>query len=319
MPRAIDYRKLYGLVLRTRYLEEAIVQEHKRGRTFGPVHLCLGQEAAGVGATAALAPEDVVTTTHRGHAHYLGKGLDLRRLCCEIWGKADGYGQGRAGHMILIDRQVGLLAGSGIVGGGIPVAVGQALAFQVKREPRVVVSCFGDGASNTGAFHEALNMAGLWRLPVVFFCENNRYGLTVHVKDHLSVEDIAVRAQGYNMPGVVVDGNRIEAVAPAVVEAVERARGGGGPTLIEAKTYRMHGFSTSDQGGYQVAADLAAWQERDPVKLGAEYLVAAAAATQAEIEVMDAAARAEVGEAVAYALAAPDPTDADLSTAVFKE
>jgi acetoin:2,6-dichlorophenolindophenol oxidoreductase subunit alpha len=319
MPPIIDYRTLYTLMLRTRHLEEAIVEEYKRGCTFGPIHLCLGQEAAGVGATAVLAPGDVVTTTHRGHAHYVGKGLDLRRLCCEIWGKADGYGRGRAGHMILIDREVGLLAGSGIVGGGIPVAVGQALAFQIKREPRVVVSCFGDGASNTGAFHEALNMAGLWRLPVVFFCENNRFGLTVPVRDHLSVEDIAVRAQGYNMPGVVVDGNRIEAVAPAVVEAVERARAGGGPTLIEAKTYRMHGFSTSDQGGYQSAEDIASWRERDPVTLGAEYLVRSGIAVQAEIESMDAAARRAVADAVASALAAPDPTDADLSTAVWKE
>jgi TPP-dependent pyruvate/acetoin dehydrogenase alpha subunit len=319
MPRTIDYRRIYGLMLKTRFLEEAIVQEHKKGKTFGPLHLCLGQEAAGVAASAVLAPEDVITTTHRGHAHYVGKGLDLRRLCCEIWGKAEGYGQGRAGHMIVADPKAGVLAGSGIVGGGLPVAVGQALAFQIKREARVVVAFLGDGASNSGAFHESLNMAGLWRLPVVFFCENNAYGLTVHVKDHLSVQDIAIRGQGYNMPGLVVDGNRMEEVAPVVVAAVERALSGAGPSLIEAKTYRLHGFSTSDTGGYQKDEDLAVWRERDPITLGADYLLKAGLASQAEIEAMDRQARSEVSEAVAYAQSAADPADLILPAAVFKE
>lgn len=319
MPRSVDYRRIYSLMLRTRYLEEAIVQEHKQGKTFGPLHLCIGQEAAGVAASAVLAAEDVITTTHRGHAHYIGKGLDLTRLCCEIWGKAEGTGQGRAGHMLVVDRGTGILPGSGIVGGGLPVAVGQALAFQIKREPRVVVAFLGDGASNSGAFHESLNMAGLWRLPVVFFCEHNVYGLTVHVKDHLSVQDIAVRAQGYTMPGLIVDGNRMEAVAPVVLAAVERALSGAGPSLIEAKTYRLHGFSTSDTGGYQREEDLAAWRARDPIRLGADYLRSTGLATPTEIEAMDRQARAEVSAAVAYALTAADPAPVAVPAAVFKE
>jgi len=319
MSLPIDYRRIYELILRTRYLEEAIIQQHKLGKTFGPLHLCLGQEAAGVAASAVLASEDVITTTHRGHAHYVGKGLNLKRLCCEIWGKAEGYGQGRAGHMIIVDRQTGILPGSGIVGGGLPVAVGQALAFQIKRERRVVVAFLGDGASNAGAFHESLNLAALWRLPVVFFCENNSYGLTVHVKDHLSVQDIAARSQAYNIPGLIVDGNRMEEVAPVVAEAADHARSGRGPTLIEAKTYRLHGFSTSDTGGYQREEDLACWRDRDPVKHGADFLLKAGLATQAEIEVMDRQAQTEVSEAVDYALAAADPADLVLPAAVFKE
>ncbi len=319
MPRVIDYRRIYGLMLQTRYLEQAIIDQHKQGKTYGPLHLCIGQEAAGVAASAVLAAEDVITTTHRGHAHYLGKGIDLKRLCCEIWGKAEGYGQGRAGHMLVVDRASGVLPGSGIVGGGLPVAVGQALAFQIKREPRVVVAFLGDGASNTGAFHESLNMAGLWRLPVVFCCESNMYGLTVHVKDHLSVQDVAVRAPAYNLPGSVVDGNRMEAVAPAVVAAVERALSGGGPTLIEAKTYRLHGFSTSDGGGYQNPDELATWRARDPITLGADYLIATGLASRAEIETMDRQAHRDVNEAVAYAQAAANPADVVLPAAVFKE
>jgi pyruvate dehydrogenase E1 component alpha subunit len=312
-------RNIFHRMLLTRYLEEAIIQEFEKNNTVGPIHLCIGQEAAGVAACIALQPDDVITTTHRGHAHYIGKGLDLRRLCCEIWGKAEGYGNGRAGHMIIFDRNSGVMGGSGIVGGGLPLAAGQALAFQLKKEDRIVAAFFGDGASNTGAFHESLNMAAKWRLPVVFFCENNAYGLTVHVDTHLSVADISVRAGAYGIPGEIVFGNDMAAVYGVMKSAVEEARNGKGPVLIEAKTYRMHGFSTSDGGGYQKESDLAHWRGKDPIDIGEDYLKRHKFATAAEIKKMKKLARTEVDEAVAYALNAAEPDAPPLPEALFKE
>ena len=313
------YRDIFYRMLLTRYLEEALIEASKKDNTYGPLHLCIGQEAAGVAACSALKPSDIITTTHRGHAHYIGKGLNLRRLCCEIWGKDEGYGKGRAGHMIVFDREKGVMGGSGIVGGGLPLAVGQALAFQMRKQDRVVAAFFGDGASNTGAFHESMNMAAKWQLPVVFFCENNAYGLTVHVDTHLSVKDIAARAQAYDIPGETVFGNDMEAVYTVMKSAVEKARNGKGPSLIEAKTYRMQGFSTTDSGGYQSESELKKWRGKDPIDLGAAFLKAKKIADAAEIKRLKETAHAEVDDAVAYALGAADPLSIPLPEALFKE
>ena len=313
-----DFKKIYYLMLQTRFLEEIIIEEHRQGRTFGPIHLCIGQEAAGVGACASLRTDDVVCPTHRGHAVYLGKGVDLEKLCCEIWGKAEGYGRGRAGHMLIFDKKHGVLGGSGIVGGGLPVAVGHALAFQYRGQDRTAVAFFGDGASNTGAFHESLNLAAKWKLPVVFFCENNRYGLTVHVDDHLSAPNIAVRAQAYGLPGKTVFGNDMVEVDRVMTEAVERARSGGGPTLIEAETYRMHGFSTSDGGGYQRPEELDYWSERDPLKLAEARLLKSEICDADEISELRRQAREDVAQAVAYAQAAAYP-DQPSPGAIYKQ
>jgi acetoin:2,6-dichlorophenolindophenol oxidoreductase subunit alpha len=319
MTEGTRYQDIFYRMLLTRYLEEAIVEAARKGNVFGPVHLCIGQEAAGVAACAALKPSDIITTTHRGHAHYIGKGLNLRRLCCEIWGKDEGYGRGRAGHMIVFDRETGVMGGSGIVGGGLPLAVGQALAFQMKKQDRVAAAFFGDGASNTGAFHESLNMAAKWRLPVVFFCENNAYGLTVHVDTHLSVKDVSVRAQAYDIPGEAVFGNDMEAVYTAMTSAVKKARKGQGPSLIEAKTYRMHGFSTTDSGGYQRESELEKWRGKDPIDIGAAFLKAGKIADAAKIKKLKKQAHAEVDDAVTYALGAADPVSIPLPEALFKE
>ncbi len=290
-----------------RELEEALGRLHKAGKTRGPIHRCDGQEAAGVAATMALAPADVVTTTHRGHAHYVGKGVPLAPLVAEIQGKATGACGGLAGHMLIADKEAGLLGGCGIVGGALPVAIGQALAFQVRKEPRVVLACFGEGAAQIGACHEAMNVAALWKLPVVFFCEHNGYGLTVPSEVQSSVADLGARAAAYAMPGHTIDGNDAVAVFRNVLAAAQRARTGDGPTLIEAKTYRMTGFSTSDMGGYQPAGEMAAWAERDPLRrLGAELDLDAA-----RLQTMLEAARAEVTAAVEAALAAPSPTARD--------
>jgi TPP-dependent pyruvate/acetoin dehydrogenase alpha subunit len=265
-----------------------------------------------------LKPDDVICTTHRGHAHYIGKGIDLKRLCCEIWGKKEGYGKGRAGHMIIFNPENGILGGSGIVGGSIPLAVGQALAFQMKKEARVAVSFFGDGASNTGSFHESLNMAAKWRLPVVFFCENNQYGLTVHVDEHLSVRDISVRAKAYDIPGLSIFGNDMVEVYNTMHDAAERAREGEGPMLIEAKTYRMHGYSTGDTGGYQEEETILTWREKDPIRLAEGFLLDQQGLTETEIRALRERALSDVQAAMAYALSAPYPESLDVPGDLFK-
>ena len=199
-PSREQLEEMYRRMCAVRELEEEIGRQHKLGTTRGPIHRCDGQEAVGVAVTAALAPTDIVTSTHRGHAHYIGKGADLRRLAAEIFGRKTGYCFGRAGHMLVADASIGLLGGNGIVGGAIPVATGQAFAFQVQRSARVAVCFFGEGAAQIGAFHECLNVAGLWRLPIVYVCEHNQYGLTVHARNQSSVTDIAPRAAGTACP-----------------------------------------------------------------------------------------------------------------------
>lgn len=307
MKKTEVYKDIYYRMLLTRFLEEKLVAESQAGNTFGPLHLCIGQEAAGVAACAALRKDDIVSTTHRGHAHYVGKGLDLKRLCCEIQGKAEGYGGGKAGHMIVFDRETGVLGGCGIVGGGMPVATGQALAFKLKNEDRIALSCFGDGATNTGAFHESLNMAAKWKLPILFFCENNKYGLTVHVDDHLSCDSVVDRAASYNIAGYSVEGNDFAAVYKVASKAVDHIRQGKGPVLIEAHTYRMTGFSTGDAGGYQRPEEWSSWEEKDPIGIAEKFLSQEKILSQKEILELRKKAQEEIDSAMEYAKAAQDP------------
>lgn len=300
-----ELREMYRRMVLVRRLEEELGRLHKEGRTRGPIHRCDGQEAVGIGATAALEPEDVVTSTHRGHAHYIGKGVRLGPLVAEILGRATGSCGGRAGHMLVADPSVGLLGGCGIVGGMLPVAVGQALAFQVRGEPRVVCAFLGDGAAQIGAAHEAMNLAGLWRLPVIFLVEHNGFGLTVPSAAQSSVPELAVRAAGYGMPGTTVDGNDVRAVFAAVAEAAARARRGEGPSLIEARTYRLEGFSTSDLGGYQDPAEIALWRARDPIlRLRGELLPELG---ESALLALEGEAERELRAAIEAALAAPVP------------
>lgn len=305
-PSIDELEEIHRKMVLTRRLEEMLGDLAKAGKTRGPIHRCDGQEAVGVGACAALGAGDYVTTTHRGHAVYVGKGLDPRRIVAEIMGRATGYCGGRGGHMLLGDVATGMLGGNAIVGAGIPAATGMALAMQVRGEDRVAMAVFGDGAAQTGICHEAMNMAGLWKLPVIFLLEHNEYGLTVPQTEQSPVADLAVRAAGYAMPGGTVDGNDAGAVYRAVAAAAERARRGDGPTLIEAKTYRTKGFSTSDVGGYQPAEEIARWEARDPIRHNAAVLAeAVGAARVAEIERL---AEADMARAFEEALADPLPT-----------
>lgn len=296
-----------------RHLEERLGELHKAGKTRGPIHRCDGQEAVGIGATAMLDDDDLLTSTHRGHAHYVGKGVGLHPIVAEILGRETGACGGRAGHMLIADAKKGLLGGNAIVGAGIPAATGFAVSLQMKNRldggRRVAMCVFGDGAAQTGICHESMNIAALWKLPVVFVLEHNQYGLTAHHSTQSSVPDLVVRAAGYGMPGESVDGNDVVAVNRVVSAAVERARRGEGPSLVEAKTYRMVGFSTSDVGGYQKDEDLAVWRERDPIVLTRTVLAEHVAAER--LDAVMAQARAEVDAAVEQALADPLPSFAD--------
>jgi acetoin:2,6-dichlorophenolindophenol oxidoreductase subunit alpha len=307
-PDAEEMLLMYGRMALVRGFEERLGLLHREGRTRGPIHRCDGQEAVGVGATFLLRPTDTITSTHRGHAHFIGKGLDLRRMAAEIFGRASGYCGGRAGHMLIADRSLGVVGGNAIVGAGIAIALGHALAHEARGAGDVAVAFFGDGAAQNGLCHEAMNMAGLWRLPVIFVCENNGYGLTVSTARQSAIDDLAKRAAGYAMPGVVVDGNDAVAVYRALDRALGRARSGAGPTFIEAKTYRLSGFSTSDLGGYQSEAEIAEWRARDPIArlksvLLSEHHAAAVAAAEAQAtEILEAALAASLADPL------PEPT-----------
>lgn len=296
---------MYRRMLVVRRMEESLGELHRQGKTRGPIHRCDGQEAVGIGATAVLERNDFVTSTHRGHAHYVGKGLSSRRVVAEIFGRETGYCRGRAGHMLIADASQGMIGGNAIVGAGIPAATGMALSIQIRKTPDVAMCIFGDGAAQTGICHESMNIAALWKLPVVFVLEHNEYGLTVHHTRQSSVPDLAVRAAGYGMPGETIDGNDVVAVYRAVAEAVARARRGEGPSLIEAKTYRLEGFSTSDVGGYQPEPEIEAWKQRDPIVLSRQALLHAVGEEQLAATERDAAA--EIEAAFEAALADPFP------------
>jgi pyruvate dehydrogenase E1 component alpha subunit len=304
-PTTDECLEMHRRMVITRRIEERLGALHREGRTRGPIHRCDGQEAVGVGACMALEDRDVVTTTHRGHAVYIGKGLDPRRVVAEIFGRATGYGGGRAGHMLVGSVDHGVMGGNAIVGASIPAATGMALSFQLLKQDRVALAVFGDGAAQTGICHEAMNIAALWRLPVVFLLENNDYGLTVHRSAQSSVDDYTRRAAGYGMPGKAVDGNDAVAVHQAVAVAARRARRGDGPSLIEARTYRVEGFSTSDMGGYQSQADIDRWKARDPILLSRTALDEAVGADA--VAAVEQAADETVAAAFETALADPAP------------
>ncbi|MCM2475428.1 thiamine pyrophosphate-dependent dehydrogenase E1 component subunit alpha [Rhizobium sp. CG5] len=304
-PSTEDHLEIYRKMLLVRHLEEGLGALHKEGRTRGPIHRCDGQEAVGVAATAMLETDDKVATTHRGHAVYIGKGMEMRPVIAEIFGRQTGACGGRAGHMLIADASKGVVGGNAIVGAGIPAATGMALSMQIMGRKNVAMCIFGDGAAQTGICHEAMNMAALWKLPVVFVLEHNQFGLTVHSDVQSSVKDISVRAAGYGMPSEIVDGNDAITVYRAVSGMVDRARRGEGPGMIECKTYRLEGFSTSDMGGYQAPEDIAAWKERDPLAVSRQALLAEVG--EAKLAEIEAEAKAEVDAAFEAALSDPMP------------
>lgn len=303
-----------------RQFEEGAEDSYMRGLIHGTMHLSIGQEASAVGICLGLTDEDQITSTHRGHGHSIAKGADVKRMFAEFFGKTTGYCRGRGGSMHIADVSKGNLGANGIVGGGIPIAVGAALTARKLGTGRVVVSFFGDGANNEGAFHEALNMASIWKLPVVFVCENNGYGMSTSVSRATAAANIADRAAAYAMPGVIVDGNAVGEVAEAADAAISRARRGEGPTLIECKTYRYRGHSKSDRNRYRTKEEIEAWMnERDPIRRFEAELVEFGVVDEAGIEAIRESVRAEIAGAIAFARESPAPDVADLERYVYTE
>ena len=291
-----------------RRFEEAAEDSYIKGKSYGTMHLSIGQEASAVGVCAALTARDAITSTHRGHGHCIAKGADVKLMFAEFLGRETGYCKGRGGSMHIADPSQGNLGANGIVGGGLPIAIGAAFSAKRRKTGAVAVSFFGDGANNEGAFHEALNLASVWKLPAVFVCENNLYGMSVSTERSTAVKDVATRAAAYAMPGVIVDGNDFAAVAAAAFEAADRAREGEGPTLIECKTYRTKGHSRSDRNKYRTREEIEAWRARDPIAMFETELAALGIATRAELDALAADALAEVEAGVAFAEASPVPS-----------
>lgn len=291
-------------MLLIRRFEEQVDKLFAAGELRGTSHLSAGQEAVAVGACAALQPGDYVSSNHRGHGHFLAKGADPARLMAELFGKEPGYSQGRGGTQHMADLAIGFLGMNGITAGMLPIATGAAFSARYRGSDQVALAFFGDGASNQGAFHEALNMAAIWKLPVIYLCENNCYAMSSPACGMISVRDIADRAAGYGIPGMVVDGNDVLAIRETVAAAAGRARAGAGPTLIEAKTYRLFGHSRGDLCVYRTREEEAEWSARDPIIRFRDRLIAGSELSQTEYTLIEQAVCAVIDEAVTLARAA---------------
>ncbi|WP_210650105.1 thiamine pyrophosphate-dependent dehydrogenase E1 component subunit alpha [Nocardioides sp. SYSU D00065] len=300
-----------------RRFEEAVDDLFARGLMHGTMHLSIGQEASATGACLALRTDDAITSTHRGHGHCIAKGADLTRMMAELLAKETGYCRGRGGSMHIADTATGNLGANGIVAGGIPIAAGAALAFKMRAEDRVVACFFGDGAANEGAFHEAVNLAAIWKLPVVFICENNKYGMSFSTEKSFAIENISERAAAYGIPGTTVDGNDLDEVYGAVSAAVDRARAGEGPTLVENVTYRWKGHSKSDKNLYRTKEEIAEWRAKDPILRFEARVKESGLLTEEEVQLIRTQAMEDMRAAVREANAAPDADPSDLLDAVF--
>ena len=310
--------QMYYDMLRIRYFEEKVDELFARGYVHGTCHLYMGEEAVAVGAVAALEEKDYITSTHRGHGHCLAKGADIKKMMAEILGRKTGYCKGKGGSMHIADFSSGNLGANGVVGGGIPIAVGAALALKYKGRKEIVLCFFGDGAANQGCFHESLNLAAIWKLPVVFLCENNKYGMSLDVSKACAGETIAQRAASYAMEGASVDGNDVLAVRDAMKEAADRTRAGKGPVLIEAETYRWKGHSKSDRNLYRTKEEISLWRSKCPIKRLHEKLTEKMKiSTEEKLAELQAAAGSEVEEAVNFAMESPEPETSEAFTDVY--
>lgn len=303
--------QIHLTMVKIRFFEERAIELFMAQELPGFLHSYLGQEAVAAGACAALRQDDYITSTHRGHGHVIAKGLQLDRMMAELYGRITGYCKGKGGSMHIADFSCGVLGANGIVGGGISIATGAALSARMRRSGQVAVSFFGDGAANQGSFHEAANMAAVWNLPVVYVCENNLYAVSTHQSRHMRVPDISIRAAAYGFPGFTVDGNDPVAVYEAVAQAVDRARSGEGPTLIECKTYKWTGHYIGDPGNYRPKEEVAAWKERDPLPRFERRLIDNALLLAKEVEQTHQAVRDEIEVAVEFARRSPMPRPED--------
>ncbi|WBX79407.1 thiamine pyrophosphate-dependent dehydrogenase E1 component subunit alpha [Virgibacillus salarius] len=316
----ISNEKLVGLYKQMwliRYFDEKVDEFFAKGMIHGTTHLAVGQEASASGVCALLDIDDKITSTHRGHGHCIAKGATADKMMAELFGRTTGYCKGKGGSMHIADVDMGNLGANGIVAGGIPLAVGSALTAKMKNLNYVTVCFFGDGATNEGSFHEAVNLASIWDLPAIFVCENNQYGMSGSVKEMINVDDIATRAKAYGIPGVVADGNDIIEIMNVTDDAIKRARRGDGPTLIEAKTYRWKGHSKSDAKKYRTREEEKEWRAKDPIKRYKQVLIDAGLFTEETAEELRLAAKKEIEDAVEFSEESPMPTLDDLLTDVY--
>jgi len=303
----LDKLKLmYANMATTRAFEETAMRLFTLGKVHGTAHFCVGEEAASAGVCAAIEPQDLIYTTHRGHGQSIAKGMSVKTMMAEFLGKATGVCKGKGGCMHIAEVAAGNLGANGIVGGGIPIAVGAALSTVMQKIDRIVVCFFGDGAYNEGTFHESLNLASIWKLPVLFVCINSQYGMSMHVRRSMNIEDISVRAASYGMPGRSVDGNDAVAVYAATHKARTDVRASG-PLLLVLNTYRAMGHSKSDARLYRSKEEVESWKRKDPIQRIAGALREKGLSAE-QIAAMDAAAARTVEEAVAFAEASPEPS-----------
>jgi pyruvate dehydrogenase E1 component alpha subunit len=312
-----EKRDLLRQMVTIRAFEEKAEDLYAMGKVHGTMHLSIGMEASAVGSIAALRPEDYILSTHRGHGHCIAKGASLNRMMAEFLGKETGYCRGRGGSMHIADAKGGNLGANGVVGGGIATAMGVALGLNMQGREQIVLCFFGDGAANLGPFHESLNMAAIWRLPVVYVCENNQYAMSFSVNRAFAIQKISDRAAAYGMPGETVDGNDLMAVYQAASEAVERARSGDGPSLIENVTYRWRGHSKSDVNRYRTQEEIKAWQERCPIKRFRKQLIEQGVLTEEGANRIEQQAYAAIDAAVAFAESSPEPDLATIEQGVY--
>ena len=319
----LDKQKLllmYRNMLRVRRFEERLAEESARGNIPGLLHLYVGEEAVAVGACSAIRKEDYITSTHRGHGHCIAKGGELRKMMAELFAKETGYCKGRGGSMHIAAPEIGIVGCSAIAGAGIPIAAGVGLSSKLRKTDKVCVSFFGDGASNTGAFHEGMNLAALWDLPVVYVLEHNLYAISTPAAKSSKLKNISDRAAAYGMRAAVADGMDVLSVYEAVSEAVARARKGQGPTLVECKTYRFRGHHEGDPKKgetYRTKQEMDEWEKLDPILRLREKMINEKKATQAELDAIDQEVMKEIEDAVTFAKESPSPKPEDATNYLF--
>lgn len=305
------------LMYTTRAFEKMAEQSYSMGKIHGTMHLSIGQEASAIGSVSALRSDDLILNTHRGHGHCIAKGADVNKMVAEFFGKETGYCRGRGGSMHIADVEGGNLGANGVVAGGIPLSVGVGLSLKMKKSDQIVLCFFGDGAVNSGAFHESLNMASIWKLPIVFICENNQYAMSYSIKKAVAIDDIAKRADSYGIPGRSVDGNDVIEVYRAVGEAITRARDGDGPTLIVNETYRWRGHSKSDRNLYRTKGEIESWKQKDPIKRFRDHLITIGVLTEEEADKLEQESSDIIDAGVEFAEASPEPSPETIDDGVY--
>jgi len=310
---------IYRKMVSVRTFEETAADLFLKGQLPGFLHVYVGEEAVAAGVCAHLSNQDMITSTHRGHGHAVAKGADFKHMFAELFGKKTGYCHGKGGSMHIADLDLGILGANGIVGGGVPIATGAGLALKMQGSDRVTVCFFGDGASNTGAFYEGVNLAAVWGLPVVFVCENNQYAESTPRATHQKVKRVADRAAAFNIPGVVMDGMDVFDVYQKGGQAIEQARGGQGPILLEAVTYRFFGHFVGDPQNYRTKEEVEEWKKRDPIQLFRTRVLAEKLLPESEMNAMDVEIKKAVEAAVEFGRTSPEPEPETALTDIFTE